>query len=99
MIGSSRVWGMSQLGEGLASLKSASRAGWVSQVRTRPISSPAREVQNTVSPIRACSVPWASTSASTPRSRKISTVRWLVMWARGVLAVHRYLVITRWSTP
>ena len=38
-------------------------------------------------------------SSSIPRSRKISTVRWLVMWARGVLAVQRYLVTTRCSTP
>src|SRR5450631_801330 len=38
-------------------------------------------------------------SSSIPRSRKISTVRWLVMWARGVFAVHEYLVMTMWSTP
>src|ERR1700744_2270953 len=38
-------------------------------------------------------------SFSIPRSRKISTVRWLVMWARGVFAVHEYLVITTCSTP
>ena len=74
-------------------------AGCVPQVRTRPISSPARLVQNTVSPIRRCGVPLARMSSSMPRSRMISTVRWLVMCARGVLAVQRYLVITMWSTP
>jgi hypothetical protein len=37
--------------------------------------------------------------ASTPRSRKISTARWLVMCARGVFAVQEYLVMTMWSTP
>ena len=34
-----------------------------------------------------------------PRSRKISIVRWLVMWARGVFAVQRYLVIMMFATP
>src|ERR1022692_2182628 len=34
-----------------------------------------------------------------PRSRKISMVRWLVMWARGVLAVHLYLVIMMLGMP
>ena len=29
----------------------------------------------------------------------ISTVRWLVMCARGVFAVQRYFVITMLSTP
>ena len=32
-------------------------------------------------------------------SRKISIDRWLVMCARGVLAVHRYLVTMMLSTP
>ena len=35
---------------------------------------------------------------ATPRSRKISIARWLVMCARGVLAVHRYLVIMMFGT-
>ena len=34
-----------------------------------------------------------------PRSRKISIVRWLVMCARGVFAVQRYLVTRILSTP
>ena len=34
-----------------------------------------------------------------PTSRKISMVRWLVMCARGVFAVQRYLVIMMLSTP
>ena len=57
--------------------------GCVPQVRIRPISSPAIEVQNTVSPIISCGVASASTCSSMPRSRKISMVRWLVMCARG----------------
>src|SRR5690349_4311649 len=32
-------------------------------------------------------------------SRKISMARWLVMCARGVFAVHRYLVIMTLGTP
>jgi hypothetical protein len=32
-------------------------------------------------------------------SRMISTARWLVMCARGVFAVQRYFVMTRFSTP
>ena len=65
----------------------------------RPISSPAMDVQKTVSPISSCGVASASTWGSTPTSRKISMVRWLVMWARGVFAVQRYLVIMMLSTP
>src|SRR5664280_1471051 len=65
----------------------------------RPSSSPAIEVQNTVSPIRWCGVASALTCSSMPRSRKISIVRWLVMCALGVFAVHRYLVIIMLSTP
>src|SRR5215475_4133668 len=34
-----------------------------------------------------------------PMSRKTSIERWLVMCARGVLAVHRYLVTMMLSTP
>lgn len=71
----------------------------VPQVRMRPISSPRREVANTVSPIRRLGVPFSSASCSIPRSRKTSMARWLVMWARGVPASHPYLV-TRWvRTP
>src|ERR1035438_2370077 len=65
----------------------------------RPISSPAIEVQNTVSPMISCGEASASTCASMPRSRKISMVRWLVMCARGVLAVHLYLVIMMLGIP
>jgi hypothetical protein len=32
-------------------------------------------------------------------SRKVSMARWLVMCARGVFAVHRYLVTMMLSTP
>src|SRR3984957_2978600 len=90
---------MSQIRQGEASWESASRAGWVPQVLIRPISSPAIDVQNTVSPTSSCGVASASTWSSTPRSRKISIARWLVMCARGVLAVHRYLVIMMFGTP
>ena len=78
---------------GDASRQSACRAGCVPQVRIRPISSPAIEVQNTVSPISSCGVASASTWRSMPMSRKTSIARWLVMCARGVLAVQRYFVI------
>lgn len=47
---------------------------------------PARLVQKVVSPISRCGVACATTSASTPRSRSTSMVRWLVMCARGVSA-------------
>src|ERR1700722_9710973 len=65
----------------------------------RPISSPAIDVQNTVSPMMSCGEASASTWSSMPRSRKISIVRWLVMCARGVLAVHRYFVIMMLLIP
>ncbi len=65
----------------------------------RPISSPAMEVQKTVSPTSSCGVASASTCSSMPMSRKISMARWLVMWARGVFAVQRYLVIMIVGTP
>ena len=65
----------------------------------RPISSPAIEVQKTVSPISSCGVASASTWSSMPRSRKISIARWLVMCARGVFAVQRYLVIMMFGMP
>jgi hypothetical protein len=68
-------------------------------VRIRPISSPAIDVQNTVSPTSACGVASASTWSSMPRSRKISIARWFVMCARGVFAVQRYLVIMMLGTP
>src|SRR5438067_13869152 len=41
----------------------------------------------------------ARTCASMPRSRKTSTVRWLVMWARGEFAVLGYFVTVMPSTP
>ncbi|MDH6219031.1 hypothetical protein M2283_006365 [Streptomyces pseudovenezuelae] len=72
---------------------SLDRSSPVPQVRIRAISSPAIDVQKTVSPIRCRGVPAASASSSTPRSRSASRVRWLVMWARGVLATHPYLLI------
>ena len=90
---------MSTVSDGEASRASPSRAGWVSQVRMRPISSPAIAVQNTVSPTSSCGVASARTWSSMPRSRKISMVRWLVMCARGVFAVQRYLVIMMLLTP
>ncbi len=42
---------------------------------------------------------FSSTSSSTPASRRISIVRWLVMCARGVFAVQRYFVMQTLSTP
>src|SRR5204862_5808837 len=39
------------------------------------------------------------TCSSMPRSRNTSTVRWLVMWARGELAVLAYFVTVMASTP
>src|SRR5699024_3162604 len=98
-MGSKYVCGISQLSEGEANSWSACLAGWVPQVRIRPISSPASEVQNTVSPIVSCGVASAMTWYSMPTSRKISMVRWLVICARGVLAVQRYLVIVMLGTP
>ena len=90
---------MSTVSDGEASRASASRAGCVSQVRMRPISSPAIVVQNTVSPTSSWGVASARTWSSMPRSRKISMVRWLVMCARGVFAVQRYLVIMMLLIP
>lgn len=69
------------------------------QEGTRPISSPAIEVQNTVSPIISCGTACALTSETIPTSRKISMLRWLVMCARGVFAVQRYLVTMMLRTP
>ena len=93
------VCGMSQCREGLASVYSANRAGWVPQVYRRASSSPARLVQNDVCPIRCCGVAFSITSCSTPASRRISIVRWLVMCARGVFAVQPYFVTQTFSTP
>src|SRR5215204_6479578 len=90
---------MSTCSEGLASVYSALRAGWVPHVCRRASSSPARLVQNEVWPISSFGTPFSSTSASTPASRRTSIVRWLVMCARGVFAVQRYFVMHTLSTP
>ena len=79
--------GRRQRRAGLRCSRRAAR-GCVPQVRIRPISSPARLVQKAVWPISSCGgglvrVIWSSM----PMSRSSSIVRWLVMWARGVLAV------------
>ncbi len=84
---------------GLAAAYSLSDRGPVPQVGIRPISSPASDVHNTVSPISSCGVPAASASFSTPASRSTSSVRWLVMWARGVFATQPYLLTSSVSTP
>src|SRR5205807_9417249 len=44
-------------------------------------------------------VAMARTCLSMPRSRKTSTVRWLVMWARGEFAVLGYFVTVMPLTP
>src|SRR5882672_1933050 len=43
--------------------------------------------------MRCCGMAIATILSSMPRSRKTSTVRWLVMWARGEFAVPLYLVM------
>ena len=65
----------------------------------RPSSSPASEAQNTVLPIQSCGTASALASASTPRSRSTSKVRWFVMCARGVLASQRYWFTSTLGTP
>jgi hypothetical protein len=98
-MGSKRFWGRSQIFDGLARSKSALRLGLVPQVRSRASSSPARLVQNTWSPISSCGVAFSTTAPSRPTSRMISTVRWLVMCARGVFESQRYLSTRTFSTP
>ena len=58
---------------------------------SRPSSSPASEVQNTLLRSIACGMDSRIARSSIPRSRRISNPRWLVTWARGVVAVDRYL--------
>ncbi len=65
----------------------------------RAISSPARLVQNTLSPINCCGVPTDRASSSTRKSRSTSMVLWLVMWARGLSATQPYLPMTVVRTP
>jgi len=97
--GSKSVCGMSQLRVGEAAMYSPSRSGPLPQERTRLNSSPATEVQKTVSPIMWCGTASAMTWSSMPMSRMVSIVRWLVMCARGVLAVLPYFEATTTSTP
>lgn len=84
---------------GLAAPYSAADPAPVPQLAIRPISGPVSDVQSTVSPIRSGGVPTARALSSTPRSRKTSMVRWLVMCARGVLAIQPYLVASTVGTP
>ena len=90
-IGSMKVCGRSFISQGLERRCSAFDSGLVPQDCMRPSSSPARETQNTLLPINSCGAACSIASASTsgPRSRSTSIVRWLVMWARGVLASQR----------
>ena len=74
------------------------RSSPVPQVIIRDSSRPAKAVAKTCLPIRWWGRARAITRSSMPRSRKISTLRWLVMWARGELAV-AYLVRVSAGTP
>ena len=53
----------------------------------------ASDVQNTLLPISSCGTDFSLASSSMPSSRSTSMVRWLVMWARGVLASQAYFSI------
>ncbi|MNG10520.1 hypothetical protein D3C84_939930 [compost metagenome] len=69
------------------------------QVSRRPSSSPAKLVAQTLLAISSWGLATARTCSSTPASRNTSMVRWLVMCARGLLAVQRYLLIKRFRIP
>jgi hypothetical protein len=64
-----------------------------------PNSVRAKLVANTCVPISRCDIAAAIVSRSMPRSRKISTVRWFVMCARGESAVPACFVTVMASTP
>ena len=89
---------MLQGSHGLAARYSPMRSSPVPHVIIREISRPAKAVAKTCLPIRWFGSARSVTRGSSPRSRRISTVRWFVMWARGEFAV-AYLVTVRASTP
>ncbi len=94
MIGSRMCWGMLHISHGLAARYSPIRSSPVPQVIIRESSRPAKDVANTCLPISWWGSARAITRSSMPRSRRISTARWLVMWARGELAVAYFVTVS-----
>src|SRR5580692_7364854 len=98
-IGSSTVCGQFAIGSGLAARYSAARSALVPQVSDRATSRPASVVTHRLLAIRCCGVATAWNLSLIPRCRRISTVRWLMMCARGVWAVPLCRSTRRCPTP